>query len=39
MSRGFGNINAHTKWIWQTHYYPSLQVRYEAQTAVRVSDE
>ena len=36
---GFGNIDAHTKWIWLTHFYPSLQIRYGIRTTVRVSDE
>ncbi len=27
------------KRIWLTHYYPSLQMRYELRTTVRVSDE
>lgn len=35
----FGNINSHTDWIWQTHYYPSLQIRYGVRTTVRLSDE
>ncbi len=35
----FRNINTHTKRIWLTHYYPSLQMRYELRTTVRVSDE
>lgn len=33
------NINTNTDLIWLTHYYPSLHIRIEVPTTVRVSDE
>ncbi len=39
IQRCFGHIGINTKWIWQTHYCPFLQMRYGVRTTVRVSDE
>ncbi|MGW9796979.1 hypothetical protein ACUW9M_005287, partial [Serratia sp. 121840015-2] len=36
---GLRHVDPHTDLIWQTHYYPSLQIRYGVRTTVRVSDE